>query len=169
LEDKTDKTELEQVVALLQSYDVEFIVIGGQAEILHGGSRITQDLDLCYRRTPENMKRLAEALKPMHPTLRGAAPGLPFILDAKTFEFGSNFTFETSIIDLDLLGYVEPLGGYDDLKKNAIVYHSLGLDIWTISLDDLLKIKLHINRPKDQESIAQLLALKRLRDENRSS
>jgi hypothetical protein len=109
------------------------------------------------------MKRLAEALKPLHPTLRGADPGLPFILDAKTFDFGNNFTFETPIIDLDLLGYVEPIGGYDELKKNAVAYHSLGLAIWTIGLNDLLRIK----RPKDKESIAQLESLQRLRDKKR--
>jgi RNAse (barnase) inhibitor barstar len=42
------------------------------------------------------------------------------------------------------------------------------LVVRTIALDDLLTVKLHINRPKDQESIAQLKAIKRIRQERGS-
>ena len=36
----TDKSRREQIAELLSSHGVEFIVIGGQAEILLGGSRV---------------------------------------------------------------------------------------------------------------------------------
>jgi hypothetical protein len=36
--------------------------------------------------------------------------------------------------------------------------------IRTIGLEDLLRVKLHINRAKDQESIVQLMAIKRMRE-----
>lgn len=157
--DETVNNELEQIATLLLRHGVEFIVIGGQAEMLHGSPRVTYDVDLCYRRTNENISRLAAALNELHPTLRGAPPDLPFILDARTIELGSNFTFDTPIIPLDLLGYVEPLGAYDALRKNAVLYQSHGLDLWTISASDLLAVKLHINRPRDQESIMQLRAI----------
>ena len=163
--EEIDKSELEQIVQILQAHGVEFVVIGGQAEILHGGSRITEDVDICYRRTNDNIVRLARAVHPLHPQLRGAPAGLPFELDAKTIELGNNFTLSTALIDLHLLGHVEPLGGYEEIKRNAILYREGDLDIWTIGVDDLLKVKLHINRPKDQESIAQLKAIKRLLEE----
>jgi predicted nucleotidyltransferase len=162
LADKTENSELDQLAELLAKHGVEYIVIGGQAEILHGSARTTEDIDLCYRRTKENLTRLADALRVLKPSLRGAPPDLPFILDAKTLEMGSNFTLSTHLIDLDLLGYVEPLGGYDEVKNNAVRFMSRGLELWTISLDDLLRVKLHINRPKDQESIAQLRAIIKL-------
>ena len=34
---------------------VEFIVVGGVAARAHGSARLTNDLDVLYRRTPENI------------------------------------------------------------------------------------------------------------------
>ena len=73
MEDATEKPKLLQIAELLQRHGVEFMVIGGQAAVLHGSPLATLDVDLCYRRSRENMERLAAALEHLHPTLRGAA------------------------------------------------------------------------------------------------
>ena len=73
---------LERFCALLAEAGVEFMVIGGQAEALMGGARVTYDVDLCYRRTPENIERLARALNRLRLTLRGAPPDLKFRIEA---------------------------------------------------------------------------------------
>lgn len=164
MEEAHAKPEFQQIAELFRRHGVEFIVIGGQAEILHGSPRVTYDVDVCYRRTPENLRAVASAMREIDATLRGAPAGLPFQLDACTFEMGMNFTFKTSIIDLDLLGHVEPIGGFDALLAHAETYPAYGMNILAVGLDDLLKVKLHINRPKDQESIFQLKAIKRIRD-----
>lgn len=39
------------------------------------------------------------------------------------------------------------------------------LHVQTISLDDLIRVKEHIRRPKDRDSLFQLQAIKRLREE----
>lgn len=78
---------------------------------------------------------------------------------------GSNFTFTTLLGDLDLLGYLEPLGDYDALIKHAETYRIGDLVAKTIGLDDLIRIKEHIKRPKDRESLAQLRAIKQVRAE----
>ena len=70
--DAGDRSALEQIVDLFAKHGVEFVVIGGQAEALFGSPRVTYDVDLCYRRTTENLKRLAAAPKVLNPTLRGA-------------------------------------------------------------------------------------------------
>jgi hypothetical protein len=54
---------LEAFLELFRRHNVEFIVIGGQAEVLMGSPRVTYDSDLSYRRTAENLKRLAAALR----------------------------------------------------------------------------------------------------------
>ena len=69
---------------------MEFILVGGQAEILHGSARVTFDLDLCYRRSPDNLDRLARALRDLKPTLRGAPADLPFVIDAKSLAGASS-------------------------------------------------------------------------------
>ena len=78
-------------------------MIGGVAVVAHGHPRLTQDLDICYSRERGNIDRLAEALRPLHPYLRGAPEGLPFTLDAATIRAGLNFTLRTEAGDLDLL------------------------------------------------------------------
>ncbi len=166
MEDATEKTSLEKIFELFTASAVEFIVIGGQAEIMQGSERgMTYDLDLCYRRTEENLDRLAKVLRELRPTLRGAPPGLPFQLDARSLALGSNFTFSTTAGDLDLLGFVEPIGTYDDLLKNAETMPFGEVTIKVASLDDLIRIKQHINRPKDRDSLMHLLAIKRVREE----
>ena len=163
--DDTRKSALEQIAEVLLSHGVEFIVIGGQAESLLGSPRVTYDVDLCYRRTPENLKCLAKALREIKPTLRGAPPDLPFAIDAQSLALGSNFTFATAMGPLDLLGWVEPLGQYEVLAQKARVVRVGDLDLRVIDLDDLITIKQHIQRPKDRESLRQLLAIKRIREE----
>jgi len=163
--DDTEKSALEQIAEVLLAHEVEFIVIGGQAELLMGSPRVTYDVDLCYRRTHENLERLARALREIKPALRDAPGDLPFVIDAQSLALGSNFAFVTSIGTLDLLGWVEPLGEYEVLLRNAHVVRVGKLDLRVIDLEDLITIKRHIQRPKDRESLQQLLAIKRIRDE----
>jgi len=92
--DATEKPKLLQIAEHLQRHGVEFMVIGGQAAVLHGSPVPTFDVDFCYRRTAENLQRLAQALQELHPTLRGAPPDLPFLLDAQSLALGANFTFK---------------------------------------------------------------------------
>jgi hypothetical protein len=108
---------------------------------------------------------LADALKELNPTLRGAPPDLPFRLDAESLALGSNFTFHTNFGPLDLLGWVEPFGDFEVLVTRAQGINLGSVNVLVISLDDLIAIKRHIGRPKDQAALVQLESLKELRDE----
>jgi hypothetical protein len=99
--------------------------------------------------------------------LRGAPPDLPFVIDARSLALGSNFTFLTPLGSVDLLGWVEPLGDYDELMKRAEVYPVGHLQLHTISLEDLIKVKEHIRRPKDRDSLFQLKAIQQIRREGK--
>ena len=61
------------------------MVVGGVAATVHGSARYTNDLDLCHATDPENLRRLVELLTEWKACLRGVEPGLPFILDVRTF------------------------------------------------------------------------------------
>ncbi len=142
------------------------MVVGGQAEALMGSPRVTYDVDLCYRRTRDNLERLAGALGTLNLTLRGAPPDLPFRIDAGALALGQNFTFEVDgEFALDLLGYLEPIGTYDDLLPGAERVTLGDRSILVIGLDDLIRIKRHLRRPKDRDSLFQLEAIKRLREQ----
>jgi hypothetical protein len=119
--DASPKSILEEIASLLCANSVEFLVIGGQAEYLFGSPRTTEDVDICYRRDPANIERLARCLQELYARLRGAPAGLPFKLDAKAVAMGCNFTFDTEKGKFDVLGYVELLGQFEQLDKNAEV------------------------------------------------
>lgn len=55
-------TDLRGLVAALCEAGVDFILIGGAAATAHGASRLTQDVDVVYARSPENLRRIVGAL-----------------------------------------------------------------------------------------------------------
>ena len=75
---------IERIVTALSSARVEFIVVGGVSAVLQGAPIVTQDLDLCYRRTKDNLSRLAKALSPFQLRLRGLPEGVPNVFDERS-------------------------------------------------------------------------------------
>jgi hypothetical protein len=63
-------TDFPAAIRQLSAVGVEYIVVVGVAATIHGSAHITYDLDVVYRRTPENIERLAAALAPVHPYFR---------------------------------------------------------------------------------------------------
>jgi predicted nucleotidyltransferase len=149
-------TDFEALLRLLAAARVEFIIVGGAAATVHGSSRLTQDLDIVYRRSPDNLRRLEQALAPEHPYLRGAPVGLPFRLDAETLERGLNFTLVTDLGDLDLLGEIAGGGGYEALLADAQAIEVFGSKCLVLGIDRLIAVKRAAGRPKDLEAIAEL-------------
>ena len=144
--------------ALIQG-GVECILVGGAAATAHGAARLTLDLDIVYRRSSENTVRLAAALAPYNPYLRGAPPGLPFHLDGATLWNGLNFTLTTSLGDIDLLGEITGGGGYDELLPYAVMLDLFGIRCPCLGLERLIYVKRAAGRPKDFEAIAELEAI----------
>jgi predicted nucleotidyltransferase len=153
-------TDFEKLLRLLTKSRVEFIIVGGAAATVHGASRLTQDLDVVYGRTPGNLRRLVSALARLKPALRGAPRGLPFRLDVETLERGLNFTLSTSLGDLDLLGEIVGGGGYDQLLPDCIRIRVFGVECLCLGLDRLIIVKRASGRPRDLETVAELEALR---------
>jgi predicted nucleotidyltransferase len=149
-------THLERQLRLLAQGGVDFIVIGGMAAAAHGSARATLDLDVVYSRDPANVRRLVTALAPHHPYLRGAPPGLPFVLDEATVLHGLNFTLTSDVGDFDLLGEVVGGGTYRDLLPDTLEIEAFGVRCRYVTLDALLRLKRAAGRPKDLEAIAEL-------------
>jgi hypothetical protein len=158
-------TDFPRLLNVLAGARVEFIIIGGFAATAHGSAYVTVDLDIVYARTPENVSRLAAALEPLQPYLRGAPPGLPFRFDIETITRGLNFTLTTTAGDLDVLGEAAGGGTYEALLPHTEVRELLGLECRFVDLETLIHLKRAAGRPRDLERIAELEAL---REEQRS-
>jgi hypothetical protein len=133
----------------LDRRDVRFVVIGGLAARLHGSPSVTNDTDICYERSAENLDRLASALRQLGATLRGAPENVPFRLDSATLAEGDHFTFTTKAGNLDCLGTPAGVGGFDDLAAGAVTFDLEGLRVLVASIEDLIRMKRAAGRPKD--------------------
>ncbi len=152
-------TDFERLLRALTDGRVDFIIVGGVAGVAHGSARLTQDLDAVYSRSPENIRRLAAALAPYAPYLRGAPPGLPFRWDEATIRRGLNFTLATDLGDLDLFGELTGGGDYDALVPHTVTLTLFGMPCRCLDLEWLIRVKRAAGRPKDLEALAELEAL----------
>ncbi len=151
--------KFEDIFKVLATARIKFILIGGWAAALQGSARTTLDVDVVYARDRENVRRIAAALAPASPYLRGAPPGLPFAFDEKTICNGLNFTLTTSLGDLDLFGEVVGGGTYEQLLAFTEELPAFGIRCCCVTLERLIQLKRAAGRPKDLEVIAELQAI----------
>jgi predicted nucleotidyltransferase len=152
------------LIRQLTAHRVDFVLIGGLAMIALGATFVTQDVGVCYGRSPANLAALVAALAPIHPHLRGAPPGLPFRFDVPTLQAGLNFTLVTDHGDLDLLGEVSGIGPYEEALAQSDALDVSGVTVRVLSLDGLIAAKTAAGRAKDQGHLLELVELKKLRD-----
>jgi hypothetical protein len=147
---------------VLAKHGVRFVVIGGYAASVLGSPVVTGDLDICYARDPDNLERLAAALRDLGARLRG--PGvpedLPFQLDAQTLALGDSFTFTTMGGRLDVLATPSGTSGFRDLEAGATAVMIEEMTVRIANLDDLIRMKAASGRLKDQEHLEWLRALR---------
>jgi hypothetical protein len=154
-------TNLISIAQIFQKHAVEFIVIGAQAENLMGQKRETNDVDFCYSRTLQNLDNLAEALKEIRPTVPATPEDVPVIFDVHALSLAPNYTFQTPYGLIHLLGWVEPIGDYNELARSARVFPAGPLSVKVIGVDDLIRIREYLGRSRDREALPGLLALKK--------
>lgn len=148
--------QFKALLSSLATNNVEFVIIGGLAATLHGSARVTYDLDVVYKRTPENLSKIVAALSPFQPYLRGAPAGLPFKFDVETLKRGLNFTFTTTAGPIDLLGELSGIGSYEAVYARANTAMMFEGTYLFIDLEGLIASKKAAGRPKDLETIAEL-------------
>ncbi len=148
--------DVERQIRLVGEFQIKCVLVGGVAATVHGSSIPTQDLDICYSRDSGNLVRVVAALRSVNATLRGASKDIPFILDEETLRRGLNFTFDTDVGNLDLLGEVRGVGVYADCFENADEADLFGYRHHILSLKKLIDAKRAAGRPKDLIALPEL-------------
>ncbi len=152
-------TAYADLLGALTRAKVEFVIVGGLAATVHGSARLTQDIDIVYSRSPENINRLVESLRRHRPYLRGAPGELPFEWSAETIRRGLNFTLTSAIGEIDLFGEIAGGGDYAKLAPHTIRIQLFGHSCLCLDLPTLVRVKRAAGRPKDLEAVAELEAL----------
>ena len=159
--------ELAQGLKLFADFKVDGVVVGGVAAGARGSSQVTFDVDVCYSRDSDNLVRLAKALQSVKATLRGAPKDLPFLLDEETLRRGLNFTFDTDIGKIDILGEVQGVGNFEQCLEDSSELELFGIPCRVISLEKLIVAKRSAGRPKDLVVLPELEAILEHRRQNR--
>jgi hypothetical protein len=161
--------DFESLLMRLIEHHVEFVIVGGFAAVAHGSSLLTQDVDICYRFTPDNLLRLQEAMTGLHPVHRMTPKRLPLQLTSQACEGLKNLYLDTDLGQLDCLSTVAGVGDFEQAKAHSV---EVPFPIGTcriLSLDALIAAKAAMGRPRDREVVKQLRAIKARQDHRRDS
>lgn len=153
----------EIILEALTARGIRFVVIGGVAATVHGSARFTNDIDLCYDTAPDNVERLIELLSEWRAYLRGVEPGLPFILDARTFRTTPMMTLTTTMGAIDLLDDVPGVGNYAKALASSEIARVGTTEFRALTLEALIASKKAVRRKRDVEHLIELEALLALR------
>ncbi len=152
--------KIETVIKSLSGANVQYVIIGGVAIKSHSSGYVTYDFDLCYSRSDENLNRIVTALENYNPRPGNFPSELPFIFDKLTLRNATNFTFETSIGDIDLLGEVAGVRDFQDVSANSEIISLYGFEVRILTIEGLIKAKRAAGRVKDLLVLPELEALR---------
>ena len=150
----------------LHDHHVEFVIVGGVAAVLHGGSRATFDLDIVPSLAPTSWRAAVDLL-----WSRGARPRIPEPLERirdveqvrrwrqEKGMLALNFRSQDGSTEVDLL--VGESEAFTDLRRRAVEVTVGERTFFVASVDDLIAMKRRAGRPQDVLDIAELQHLRR--------
>ena len=144
---------------------VDFVIVGGFAGIVHGCTFVTQDIDICCDFSADNLLKLQDALFDLNPVHRMTPNRQKFRLTKESSGHFKNLYLDNDIGQLDCLGSIDGLGDYHKVKAASVSVEVEDVQLNVLSFDALIKAKKAMNRPRDKEVIAQLEAIKKLKEQ----
>jgi hypothetical protein len=143
------------IMGALSAADVDYILIGGFAVILHGLSRLTADIDLFVKPESENLNRLKKALRKVFPADDEIdSLSLQDLQDYAVVRFGTADGFY-----IDLVAGIGEMFRYEDLEYE--VREVAGVHVRIATPETLLRMKKDTVRPEDKRDarfLAELIA-----------
>ena len=142
--------DFREFIRALNENNVEYILVGGYAVILHGYRRVTGDLDIWVNRTKENYSNLVKAFSQF---------GLP-VFDMTEDKFmdvdaADVFSFGRAPVSIDILTKLKGVE-FKEAFFQAIQFDENGLMIRFIHLNNLIEAKKAAGRYKDLDDIEKL-------------
>ncbi|HEX4266072.1 MAG TPA: hypothetical protein VH597_17180 [Verrucomicrobiae bacterium] len=158
--------QLTEILRRLHDAKVEFSLIGGFASRYYGVTLVTEDVDVCARFNPENLRRIESAMKEFNPIHRLAANKLPLELTDDLCSRLKNLYLRTDIGVLDCLSEVAGIGDFDAvLKHSQKVSFPFG-HCYILKIEALIQAKQAVGRQQDLLAVQQLSAInKRLKQQ----
>jgi hypothetical protein len=144
-----------KIVAALNQHQVNYVVIGGFAAVLHGCPEQTYDLDVLYADTAENRQRLLLALHEI-----GAEWDRP--LSEAVLRLQPVFALNTQFGDLDIMTWVPGVEDFEKAIDRTQTFQIGDQTIRALDLTALIATKEAAADPNPRKQ-STLLYLKKLR------
>jgi len=161
----------EEVFMKLNQRGIQYAVIGGVAALLHGVTRLTVDLDIVCELSPENIDKLFAALREIEYLPRVPVTAEQF-KDPKTrrqWKRGKGmkaFSFFNNKNPLKMIDiFMDENFSYKRAHKK--IFRDEGVEIPTISIEDLKRLKRRAGRPKDLADIESLKKIQKIKKERK--
>lgn len=133
--------DFKDILAAFAAAGVEYLLVGGYAVGFHGQPRLTKDLDLWIRPSPENLARVRTALSQF-----GAPDALLRELEGAAPE--DVLWMGTPPLRIDIVKGV-PGGDFDGAYARRVRVDWQGLVVDVVSREDLIRLKRASGRPQD--------------------
>jgi hypothetical protein len=127
---------------------VDYMIVGGYALAFHGYPRFTQDIDIFFELSPQNVARLRDALV----EFGFAEQDLPEEAFTTT---GNILTFGVAPSRVDLLNSIDGVQ-YAQAKPNIVRGNYGDVGVSFIGREDLIENKLATPRPQDKLDVQVL-------------
>lgn len=142
--------DLQEFIEALNKAEVEYILVGGYAVVLHGYSRTTGDVDIWVNPTSENYRRVADAFQVFGMPLFDMTE--PKFLNTRDYDV---FSFGVPPNAIDLMTKVKGLD-FDQAFQDSSIYEFEDLSLRLISYQNLIEAKQASGRTRDLADIEQL-------------
>ena len=140
--------DFQDFIQALNNNNVEYILVGGYAVILHGFVRSTADMDVWINKTKDNYSKLSSAYKEFGAPIFSETDFLGNIYDV--------WSIRTPPNRIDVMNDVKGVS-FEEAYKLCKVYIQANVEIRYIHLNHLIKAKKASGRFKDKADIEQLL------------
>jgi len=141
--------DLSELLALLNSHQVRFLVIGAHALAFHGKPRFTEDIDLWVDRTEDNAARLGAALEEFGAAIGGEGVSRFASPDKQIVRLGAAPNM------VDILNFAGD-DSFADVWSRGIHGMINGTEVVFPSREDLARMKRAAGRPQDIADIEKL-------------
>jgi predicted nucleotidyltransferase len=152
-------SELNGLLQRLSEAGIEFVVVGGVAAVLHGSSMVTRDLGVCASLHGENLQKLRDAFRDLHPVHRIGPARHSFLEIPAPGASLNNLYLQTDLGALDLLGSITGVGDFAQVLESAVEVDLFGRKVKVLALEPLIKAKEAVGRPKDLLAATELRAI----------
>jgi Nucleotidyltransferase of unknown function (DUF6036) len=145
------QADLREFIGLLNSHNVEYLVVGGHAVAFHGHPRFTGDIDFLIRTTPSNARRVLDVLNAF-------GFGTLGIAERDLLEPGRIVQLGHPPNRIDMLTSISGVD-FDSAWEGRVQTVMDDQQVSLLGWDDLLKNKQAAGRQKDRADIEKLLAI----------